>query len=255
MWWNIITVSWKLQQPLAGELVNFNVTYNQTGGQHYYSTYTDSNGMIILTISPPVGENTIIVTADYAGEFNISGNVSEITISVRPRYNATLIILNQTFLGEYVGGTYFFVAAQLLLSNGIPIQNATLTFQVGTSIITYQTDANGIAQGSIILPIEGSFSLKVTYSGSSIIQQISNSSIAFITVISPATINTRQYIQYAIIAGIIAAVSVSAYFSISRGVVCPHKRARQVQYVSLIEPLRKRPEHPASYGDQQRIGH
>jgi len=134
-----------------------------------------------------------------------------------------------------VGGSRILIVAQLEFTNGTlaPIANATLTFQVGTNTITGFTDANGTAQVFITLPLEGTFTINVTFTGSSLVQAAFASSSSF-PVISPTTLATQNAIQLAIYIAIIAAIATVAYVTVSRGIIRPRQRARQAELVGLM---------------------
>ena len=223
----------ELGGPLVGESIAFHVRYNSTGREENYVLFSSDTGLITITLVVPLGENEVTITATYAGKSNVSATTDSRKITVIGRYAVNLEILPSNIPAELVGETDLEITARLTYTNGTPIEGALLVFRVGTSEFSVLTDAAGIARALVKLPTEGTFTINVTYAGTSITQSESIGG-AQLTIISQTTATVRQIIYYIIAGAIIAAIAIGTYIGLDRGVVRPRRRARQAEYVSSM---------------------
>ncbi len=223
----------ELGSPLIGESINFLVRYLHAGTQENYNLFTSTNGLVTITIAVPMAETEVNITATYGGKTNVSTSFNSTKIPVIRLYEVLINIITTDFAPELVGGTSVEIRAILTYENSTPVVGATLVFRVSTSETIVVTDATGLARALVLLPTEGSFYIQVIYEGTSMIQDTSKQG-ALLTIISPATAFMNQIIQYAIYIGIIVAIALGMYVGVSRGVVRPRQRARQVEYVGLM---------------------
>ncbi|MHA1734579.1 MAG: Ig-like domain-containing protein, partial [Promethearchaeota archaeon] len=223
----------ELGSPVVGELMDFVVKYNETEKQQEYSLYTNENGIVELELDVPLGERDVKILLTYAGQYNVSSFTNETIITVNPKYSVVLTLLTQDFPGELVGETNIELSAQLRYANGTAIAGMPLVFTIGSSKVTVVTDSNGTATVALKLPTEGTFAVNVTFEGSSEVYATSIAPVS-VSIVSPTTVAVRRLINYAVIAAIVAALAVSSYVGVKRGVVVPRRRRRQAEYVQLL---------------------
>ncbi len=226
----------ELGGPLVGGSINFFVNYSLggTSTQENYNLYTGDNGLVTIILAVPMGGTEINITATYGGETNISSAVNSTKITVIGRYAVILEIVPIEYAAELVGGSDVEIVARLTYAiNGTPVVGATLLFRVSSSGTSVVTDVNGEARAFVELPTEGSYPINILFDGTSSINATSKQGVQ-LKIISPATAFINQIIQYAIYAAIIVAIVFGTYIGVSRGVVRPRQRARQAEYVGLM---------------------
>ncbi|GAB4324926.1 MAG: hypothetical protein Kow0069_30730 [Promethearchaeota archaeon] len=224
----------ELGTPLSGESVEFNVTFAATGGEEVFTTYSGEDGLVKVTVNVPLGETSVVVTAKYGGEYNLTAASKQLVVSVVPRFGVVLELLGDGYPPELVGEGFVEVQARLAYENGTALVGAPLTFRIGTSEATAVTGNNGTATASIKLPTEGKFRINVTYAGTNLVKSGSTVSSFELNVVSPTTVAIRRAKQLATVLGAVAAAIVGAYVAIDRGVVRPKQRRRHAAYVSLL---------------------
>lgn len=142
-------------------LPNSALTFNTAGVTQ--SARTVTNGVASMTISPDIG--TTAVSISFAGDQNFAA--AQLTTTVTIQRRSTLL----RFTGNSLLGSSGAQPLQALLTDSLgtkPIANRTVTFSVGTTQVSANTDANGVAATTITFPanqVSGPAQLAISFAG------------------------------------------------------------------------------------------
>ncbi|MCK4282186.1 MAG: hypothetical protein KAX10_08730 [Candidatus Lokiarchaeota archaeon] len=224
----------EINEPLRDATINFRIYYWNSSIEEVYAKYTNGFGLVNINIYAPINERKITINASYREALDINTNFLLTDISILPKNEINITLLNTEFSKILVGESNIeLIAKAIYINNESAAANLELIFQIGTSVVTAFTDDEGIATTIIKLPIEGDYKINITFVGSNTISGISVSPVS-IEIISPTTIFSRNLTILFISLGIVAIVAVSSLIVVKKIVLNPKFRERKAKYLELI---------------------
>ena len=129
----------ELKDQWGTPLTNRNVSFTINGVK--YQRQSNENGTASINLNTNPGKYDIIT--HYSGSTSTAGNISYSTLTVLPT------ITGEDITKIYKNGTQYYVTA--LSSNGTPLANKTINFNINGVFYNRTTDANGSARLNINL--------------------------------------------------------------------------------------------------------
>ncbi len=224
----------EINEPLRDATINFRIYYWNSSIEEVYAKYTNGFGLVYINIYAPINERKITINASYSEALDINTNFLLTNISILPKNEINITLLNTEFSKILVGESNIeLIAKAIYINNESAAANLELIFQIGTSVVTAFTDDEGIATTIIKLPIEGDYKINITFVGSNTINGISVSPVS-IEIISPTTIFSRNLTVLLISLGIVVIITVSSFIVVKKVVLNPRFREREAKYLEII---------------------
>ncbi|HEX3527742.1 MAG TPA: carboxypeptidase regulatory-like domain-containing protein [Thermoanaerobaculia bacterium] len=145
--------------PLAGQVVSFDF-----GGQTASAT-TDANGVATVTVTPAATPGTVALSISFAGSGPYTGSVTSVLLGIH-RDDTAIVYTGKPALANGLPQT---VSARLTdAEDHAPLAGKTVTFTVGSIVVSAVTDAAGNATAALTLPATlptGATSILVAFAG------------------------------------------------------------------------------------------